>query len=350
MFGRNLSLFTAAAVLLLGACNAGPETSDLFGIPRDRPEPTGVPETPAPPDAGSPGTDVVPADAGTDSTPDTPSAGNGIFPPDSDWNTRIDNAAVDPRSDAYIASMGADLPLVASWDETGHGLPYVEVTGDQKKVPVSFWGHPKESDPGPYPIPWNAPVQIGSDGHVLVVDRANGWLYELFQASRNPDGSWEASNGAKWNLRTAAPRPLRWTSADAAGMPVFPGVVRYEEVKAGWIGHALRFAVNRSQRGFVWPASHAAGTCALGSDCPPMGLRVRLKKSVDISRFSNRMQVILRALQLYGMFVVDNTGTNESWWLSGAPDPGWSDEENLTLGTIRGRDFEVVAHDEIQAQ
>ena len=186
--------------------------------------------------------------------------------------------------------------------------------------------------------------------HVLVVDRASGWLYELFQASRNSDGSWDASNGAKWNLRTGDPRPMQWTSADAAGMPVFPGLVRYSEVEAGWIGHALRFAVNRSQRGFVWPASHAAGTCAFGSDCPPMGLRVRLKKSVDISGFSKRMQVILRALQVYGMFVADNTGNDDSWWLSGAPHPKWSDEENLTLGAIRGRDFEVVRHGEIQPQ
>jgi hypothetical protein len=133
-------------------------------------------------------------------------------------------------------------------------------------------------------------------------------------------------------------------------MAIFPGLVRYDEVQSGWIPHALRFAVNRTQRGFVWPAGHAAGTCALGSDCPPMGLRLRLKKSVDISRFSPRMQVILRALQQFGMFVADNTGTDDSWWLSGAPSPGWSDEEDLTLETIHGSDFEVVAHGDIQPQ
>ncbi len=347
---RHLFVLTALNLsFLFLACNAGPDTNP-FDLPT-RGLPTGgtVPETTPAPDAG-----FASPDAGTPAEPDPgPNeqvAGNGIFPPDNDWNTRIDDAPVDPRSDEYIASMGADQPLVASWDEAGHGLPYVEVDADQKKVPVSFWGHPKESDPGPYPIPWNAPVQIGSDAHVLVVDRANGWLYELFQASRNSDGSWEAANGAKWNLRTGDPRPLRWTSADAAGMPVFPGVVRYEEVEAGWIGHALRFAANRTQRGFVWPASHAAGSCSLDSDCPPMGARVRLKKSVDISRFSKRMQVILRALQDYGMFVADNTGTDDSWWLSGAPHPKWSDEELLTLGAIRGRDFEVVRHGQIKSQ
>jgi len=344
-----LVLTTLNLSFLFLACNAGPDTN-RFGLPTQG-LPTGgtVPETMPAPDAGS-----ASSDAGTSTDPDpTPkeqAGGKGIFPPDNDWNTRVDDAPVDPSSDEYIASMGADQPLVASWDEAGHGLPSIEVDGDQKKVPVSFWGHPKESDQGPYPIPWNAPVQIGTDAHVLVVDRANGWLYELFQASRNPDGSWEASNGAKWNLRTGDPRPLRWTSADAAGMPVFPGVVRYEEVEAGWIGHALRFAVNRTQRGFVWPASHAAGSCPLDSSCPPMGARVRLKKSVDISGFSKRMQVILRALQDYGMFVADNTGSNDSWWLSGPPHPKWSDEELLTLGAIRGRDFEVVRHGQIKSQ
>jgi hypothetical protein len=246
--------------------------------------------------------------------------------------------------------MGADDPLVASWDNEGHGLPYVEIPKGQGGVAIHFWGYPKESDPGPYPIPWDAPRDLGSDKHVIVVDRGNGWLYELFGASRNSDGSWQASNGAKWDLRINDRRPDRWTSADAAGMPIFPGIVRYDEATAGWIGHALRFAVSKSQRGYVWPASHAAGTCALGTDCPPMGLRVRLKKSVDISRFSKRMQTVLRALQLYGMFVADNTGSSTSWWLSGAPDPRWSNEESRSLSVLKGRDFEVVAHGDIQPQ
>jgi hypothetical protein len=345
---RHLPVLTALPLaVLLAACNAGSDAPTTFVVPNHDPA---DPVTPSAPDAGAPGTGSVDAGTGASTESAAPPAGNGIFPPDSYWNTRIDDAPVDPHSDAYIASMGANGKLVASWDEEGNGLPYVEVPDDQQKVPVSFWGFPNESDPGPYPIPWNAPVQVGTDGHVLVVDRGNGWLYELFRASRSSDGSWQASNGAKWNLHTNDRRPLRWTSADAAGMPVFPGIVRYDEVEAGWIGHALRFAVNRSQQGFVWPASHAAGTCDLGSDCPPMGLRVRLKKSVDISGFSERMQVILRALQQFGMFVADNTGSDESWWLAGAPDPHWSDEENLTLGALHGSDFEVVAHGDIQPQ
>ncbi len=333
---------------LLAACGVGTDATTTFGTPSHGPANPADPVTA--PDAGPTNPATAPIDAGIPAAPAAAPAANGIFTPDAYWNTRIDNAPVDPNSDAYIASMGANGKLVASWDEEGHGLPYVEVPGNQQKVKVTFWGFPNESDPGPYPIPWSAPVQIGSDGHVLVVDRDNGWLYELFQASRNSDGSWQASNGAKWNLRTDPWRPLRWTSADAAGMPVFPGLVRHDEVESGWISHALRFAINWSQRGFVWPANHAAGSCALGSNCPPMGLRVRLKKSVDISGFSWRMQVILLALKQYGMFVADNTGSGDSWWLAGAPDPGWSDQDLLTLGAIRGSDFEVVAHGDIQPQ
>ncbi len=351
MTRRHLPLLTLLNLLLtLTACDGLPDPSNTPVVRKGRlaPGTGGDPTTPSAPgpDAGT--VDAGTVDAGT-AVPTSDVAPSGIFPPDSAWNTRIDDAPMDPRSDAYIASMGADDPLVASWDAEGNGLPYIEVGKDQAKVPVHFWGYPKESDPGPYPIPWQAPIDLSADHHVLVVDRANGWLYELFRASRNADGSWQASNGARWNLRTNDRRPYRWTSADAAGMPIFPGVVRWDEVEAGWIGHALRFAVNKSQRGFVWPASHAAGSCALGSDCPPMGLRVRLKKSVDISRFSPRMQVVLRALQQYGMFVADNTAAT-SWWVAGAPDRRWSDEENLTLGALHGRDFEVVAHGEIQPQ
>jgi len=245
--------------------------------------------------------------------------------------------------------MGADTPLTAAWDAEGDGIPYVEVNRSQAMVGVSYWGFPDESDPGPFPIPWDATPDPSLDHHVIVVDRQRGFLYELFQGSRNPDGSWSASNGARWNLWSDALRPLRWTSADAAGLPVFPGLVRWDEVDSGWIGHALRFVVGHSQQGFVSPARHAAGTCALGSSCPPMGLRVRLKQSVDISGFSWRMQVILQALKDYGMFVADNGG-GTSWWLSGAPDPRFSDADTRSLSQIHGRDFEVVQHGAINAQ
>jgi hypothetical protein len=343
---RHVRVTAALLILLFTACNAGPDFTN-FTSPGNGPGPItgGGGPSPAPgADSGTPA-----PDAGSGGTSSAESSPVGIFPPDNWWNTRIDDAPVDPRSDAYIASMGANDPLVGSWDAEGDGIPYVEVGGNAAKVPVQFWGYASESDPGPYPIPWDAPVDRGSDHHVIVVDRTNGWLYELFKGSRNSDGSWQASNGARWNLRTNNRRPDGWTSADAAGMAIFPGLVRWDEVQSGQIAHALRFAVNQSQSGYVWPASHASGSCALGSNCPPMGLRVRLKKSVDISPFSWRMQVVLRALQQYGMFVADNSG-GTSWWLAGAPDPRWSDQEIHSLGAIKGSDFEVVAHGDIQAQ
>jgi len=267
----------------------------------------------------------------------------------SPWNTRVDGDPVDPASDAYIAEMGAADPLVAAWDSEGDGVPYVEVGKDQPMVHVSYGGYPQESDPGPFPIPPSAQPDPSLDRHVIVVDRERGFLYELFQGAPNGDGSWRASNGARWNLRSNHTRPLRWTSADAAGLPIFPGLVRWDEVDSGTIDHALRFIVGHSQRGFVWPATHAAGTCPTGSSCPPMGLRVRLKKDVDISGFSRRMQVILQALKRYGMIVADNGG-GTSWWLSGAPDPRFSDQETRSLMRIKGHDFEVVKHGPISDQ
>jgi hypothetical protein len=302
-------------------------------------------------------TDAGPASTSTDAGPAGAAADAGqpaislvpIFPADSPWNTRVDSEPVDPDSDAFIADMGADDPLIAAWDKEGDGIPYIEVSGSQPMVKVDFWGYPGESDPGPYPIPWNAPVDPSGDHHVIVVDRHRGFLYELFLGSRNSDGSWSASNGAKWDLDSNALRPLRWSSADAAGLPIFPGLVRWDEVNAGWIGHALRFVVGHSQKGFVWPARHASGTCALGSSCPPMGLRVRLKSSVDISGFSWRMRVILTALKKYGMFVADNGG-GTSWWLSGAPDARFTNVDLLSLRQIKGRDFEVVEHGPITPQ
>jgi len=350
-------------LVLVSACSGGVTLTDAT-----IPEPPGTPGRTVPgPRDGGPSTAEGGGDSGTagpdagfdagtlagpDPTPPPPPPAPQlapIFPASSPWNTRIDGDPVDPNSDAYIADMGADDPLTAAWDAEGDGIPYIEVGSDQQMVPISYWGYPKESDPGPFPIPWNAPVDPSLDHHVIVVDRERGFLYELFQASRNSDGSWDASNGAKWNLWSDASRPLRWTSADAAGLPIFPGLVRWSEVDSGWIGHALRFVVGHSQKGFVYPATHAAGTCAYGSNCPPMGLRVRLKWSVDISGFSPRMQVVLRALKEYGMFVADNGG-GTSFWLSGAPDPRFSDAETRSHRAITGRDFEVVQHGPISPQ
>lgn len=347
---------TAILVGLLAACSGGVAVTD-----GTVPTPPGPSQQPSPglrdggnepaPDGGSDAGTIAgtPQPAPAPPAPPPPPQKVSIFPPDNPWNTRVDGDPVDPNSDAYIAEMGADDPLTAAWDADGNGIPYVEVGKDQPMVRVSYWGYPKESDPGPFPIPWGAQPDPSGDHHVIVVDRERGFLYELFRGSRNADGSWSASNGASWNLRSNASRPVRWTSADAAGLPVFPGLVRWDEVDSGYIAHALRFVVGHSQKGFVWPATHAAGTCAMGSSCPPMGLRVRLKQDVDLSGFSWRMRVILRALKEYGMFVADNGG-GTSFWLSGAPDSRFSNEETRSLRAIKGRDFEVVKHGPISPQ
>ncbi len=336
--------------VLVAACSGEAgfvTTTGAPALPGRDPSPTpssdgGVPTQ----DGGAGG--VTATDAGASTAPAQPQLAP-IFPPDNPWNTRVDGQPVDPNSDAYIADMGADDPLIAAWDRYGDGLPYVEVDAGQPMVKLTFWGYANESDPGPYPIPWSAPVDPTSDRHVIVVDRHRGFLYELYQAVRNSDGSWQASNGAKFNLWTNDLRPLRWASADAAGLPIFPGLVRWDEVDSGYIRHALRFVVGHSQKGFVSPARHASGTCATGSSCPPMGLRVRLKSSVDISGFGWRMRTILAALKQYGMIVADNGG-GTSWWLSGAPDPRFLDSDLLSLGRIHGRDFEVVKHGPITPQ
>lgn len=277
--------------------------------------------------------------------PNAPLGGRRIFPADNPWNTDISRAPVDPKSDTYIASIGADLSLHPDfgtvWNGAPNGIPYVVVPGSQPKVPVKF-RYADESDRGPYPIPPDPPIEGGPNGtgdrHVLIVDRDNWRLYELFSARHMADG-WHASSGAIFNLNSNALRPDGWTSADAAGLPILPGLVRYDEV-VGWgeIRHALRFTVARTRRAYVFPARHFASQSSDPS-LPPMGMRVRLKADYDISGFPPEAQVILKALRRYGMFLADNGG---NWFLSGAPDPRWNDEALATLKRVHGRDFEVV--------
>jgi hypothetical protein len=268
-----------------------------------------------------------------------------IFPADNPWNTDISSAEVDPMSAQYIASIGTTVGMHNDFDAIGDGIPYVEVPPDQKLVPITFVDYPDESDPGPYPIPDDAPVEMGGDRHVIAVDRGNCRLYELFNATK-VSGGWEASNGARWDLSSNAGRPAGWTSADAAGLPIFPGLVRYDEVQAGEINHALRFTVVYTQRGYVAPATHFASSDT-NPDLPPMGLRVRLKASVDISSYPPSVQVILRALKKYGMMVADN-GSN--WYISGAPDARWIDDDLAKISGIKGSDFEAIKHGPITTQ
>jgi len=270
-----------------------------------------------------------------------------VFPPGDDWNRDISGDSVDPDSDSLIARCGASAELhpdFGTWYAGAlWGIPFVTVSNAQPRVPVSFY-YGNESDPGPYPIPPNAPIEGGSrstgDRHVIVVNVDEWKLYELFDARPVGGGaSWTAGSGAIFDLATGALRPEGWTSADAAGLPIFPGLVRYDEaVTAGAITHALRFTCPVTRRAYVPPARHQAGSTS-SAMAPPMGMRVRLKAGVDISTFPAEVQVILVALKTYGMFVADNGGP---FFLSGAPDPRWNDADIDLLKQVHGRDFEVV--------
>lgn len=261
-----------------------------------------------------------------------------VFPPDNPWNRDVSGDPVDARSNAYIASIGAGLNLHPDFGSNpGYGLPYIVVPASQPKLPVAF-SEAAESDPGPYPIPANAPVEAGSDRHVLALQEGTCRLYELFSASF-AGGTWNAYSGAVFDLRSNALRPDGWTSADAAGLPILPGLVRYDEVQAGAIRHALRFTVEQTQQAYVHPATHYASS-ATDPNLPPMGLRLRLKASFATGGYSREVQVILTALKRYGMFVADN---GSSWFITGARDSRWNDEALEDLKTIPGNAFEVVA-------
>ncbi len=264
-----------------------------------------------------------------------------LFPADNPWNRDVSKDPVDPDSDKVIAEIGAARPLHPDFG-TKYGIPYVVVTGKQRRVPVEF-EYKDESDPGPYPIPPDAPIEGGADSkgdrHVLVLDRDHWKLYEIYSATPLDDGkSWKAGSGAIFDLKSNKLRPAGWTSADAAGLPILPGLVRYDEVAAKEITHAIRFTVRKSRRAYLPPATHYASSHR-EADLPPMGMRVRLKASYDISGFAPEAQVILRALQKYGMILADN---GSDWFITGAPDQRWDDDVLNTLKKVKGRDFEVV--------
>lgn len=272
--------------------------------------------------------------------------GRRPFPADNPWNTDIRGAPVDARSSTLIASCGlrslhADFGTV--WNGAPNGIPYVLVRSTQAKVPVTF-DYDGESDRGPYPIPPSAPIEGGpssaGDRHVIVID-VDAWkLYELFDAHLvNGGASWRAGSGAIFDLNSNALRPAGWTSADAAGLPIFPGLVRYDEVaEQRAINHALRFTCPRTRKAYVSPARHYASSDT-SSALPPMGMRVRLKANFDTTSFTPNLRVILRAMMQYGMFVADN---GSGWYVSGAPDSRWSDDELAGLARVPSSAFEVV--------
>jgi hypothetical protein len=268
--------------------------------------------------------------------------GCAMFPPDNIWNTRVDRLPADQNSALYVATIGPAKTLVPDFGpDLASGIPFV-VAGDQPRVPVVFTDYGGESDPGPYPVPVSAPIEGGptstGDRHALALDRETCNLYELYRAFPQPDGTWKAGSGAVFNLNSNALRPLGWTSADAAGFPIVPGLVRYDEVAAGAIRHAIRFTVPQTRRAYIWPATHFASSLT-DPKYPPMGQRFRLRADYDISGFSPRNQVILRALKEYGMMIADN---GSAWFISGAPDNRWNNDLLSELHRVHGSDFEAV--------
>jgi len=274
-------------------------------------------------------------------------AGCPVLPADNVWNTPIDNLPVDANSSAYITTIGAGVDLhpdfgAGLWDGGPIGIPYNVVPGSQPKVRMSF-DYADESDPGPYPIPPNPAIEGGPDStgdrHILVVDRDNCILYETWSTYPQPDGGWYAGSGAIFNLQSNGLRPSGWTSSDAAGLPILPGLVRYDEVASGEITHALRFTAPQTRRAFIWPARHYASSLT-GSNYPPMGQRFRLKGSFDITTFSPEVQVILRAMKKYGIILADN---GSAWYISGVPDERWNNDVLVgQFRLVRGSDFEAV--------
>jgi hypothetical protein len=284
------------------------------------------------------------------------------FPASNPWNTDISAVPVDPNSNNLIASVGLNTGLRPDFGSGLYqgapiGIPYVVVSSSQTTVPISFTLYGDESDPGPYPVPPTAPIEgqkadgssFSGDRHVLVIDRSANRLFEMGNAyPQNNGASWQASGGAKFHLDSNTVRPAGqpgWTSADAAGLPIFPGLARFEEANSGVIRHALRFTVNSSRKAYVPPATHWASSNT-SANLPPMGMRVRLKASYAIpNSFSLESKAILQALKTYGMFMADN-GSN--WFISGAPDPRWNNTALLNeLGSVKGSDLEVVRMDGI---
>ncbi|HXI43392.1 MAG TPA: IPT/TIG domain-containing protein [Bryobacteraceae bacterium] len=281
-------------------------------------------------------------------------AGCAVFPANNIWNAPVDRLPVDVNSNSYVATIGATQPAHPDfgsglWDGGPIGIPFITVPGTQAKVAVTF-DYDSESDHGGYPVPSNAPIEGGSastgDRHVLVVDRDNCMLYELYAAYPQSDGSWHAGSGAIFDLKSNALRPAGWTSADAAGLPIFPGLLRYDEVAGGEIQHAVRFTAPQTRNTYLWPARHQASDLS-ALNYPPMGQRFRLKAGFDIAGYAPTVQVILRGLKKYGMILADN---GSSWYIGGAPDDRWDNDTLHQITQLQGSDFEAVAESSLMAQ
>ncbi len=274
----------------------------------------------------------------TPSGPRTILGGCQVFPTNNPWNQNVANAPVNPMSATYIAAIDSTKQFLHPdfGSNPTYGIPYTVVPASQKLVPITFNAYGSESNPGPYPVPLNAPVESGSDHHVLVLDSGNCHLYEMYNAQQSGSG-WVCASGAVFNLSSNALRPAGWTSADAAGLPILPGLALYNEVASGVINHALRFTVADTQDGFIHPATHQAGVN--NPSLPPMGLRLRLAASFSLAGFTGEALAILKALKTYGMIVADN---GSSWYISGATDSRWDDNNLDELKSVPGSAFQVV--------
>jgi hypothetical protein len=268
-----------------------------------------------------------------------------VFPEDDIWNTPVDHLPASPMTSTYITTIGANKPLHHDFGSGLYrgapiGIPFVVVPGTQPKYPASFV-YAAQSDPGPYAVPMDAPIEGGpqstGDRHTIAIDTDNCILYELYKAYAE-GSSWKTRAGAIFKLRSHDLRPMGWTSCDAAGMPIFPGLVRYDEIAEGEIRHALRFTVPQPRRAYVWPARHFASSIT-HEQYPPMGARFRLRAGYDISGFSPVNQIILRALKRYGMMIAD---VGQAWFLSGSPDPRWKNLDLHELQRVTGAEFEFV--------
>jgi hypothetical protein len=261
-----------------------------------------------------------------------------VFPASNAWNKDISKAKVNPKSAQWVASVGLNGNLHADFgSDPSYGIPYQVVPSTQPKVRITYTAYGEESDKGPFPIPAKAKVEAGGDGHVLVLQKGSCKLYELYNARKSGAG-WKADSGAVFDLKSNKLRPAGWTSADAAGLPVLPGLVRPDEIAKGFIDHALRFTVSRTQRGWIPPARHFASS-STNANLPPMGARFRLKASFSLKGYHGDALIILKALKKYGMIVADN-GSN--WFISGATWPGWNDDDLNQLKHVPGAAFEVV--------
>jgi hypothetical protein len=308
----------AAAFAILRACGLGITDADLANI-------TVAGTAPAP----------LPGNVAT-------IANCQVFPADNPWNRDISKDPLHPNSATYVASIGAGGHLHPDFGGNGeYGIPFNVVPGTQPKVPITWTAYGDESDPGPYPIPPDAKVENGSDSHVLVLDSGACKLYELYAAAKTANG-WMADSGATFDLKSNALRPEGWTSADAAGLPILPGLVRYDEVAAGEVRHAIRFTASRTQNGWIHPATHHAGSN--DPSRPPMGLRMRLKASYDLSGYTGHSRVILEAMKKYGLILADN-GSN--WFFTGASDARWDDDDLNQMKAVPGSAFEAVYTGEI---